>query len=72
MSNFNQTMYSHYLGLFHNAKDLQAKQYARCRSNYYGRMLGMSELQLRDDKLPLVDFAALLGKTGSIAGDGDE
>jgi len=66
------TMYYHYLNLFHNTKDFAARSFARKQSNFFGRELGLSETQLREDKLPFVDFAELLGLKGSIAGDGGE
>lgn len=65
-------MYEHYLHLFHTAPHFECRSFARKHSNFWGRELGMTENELREDKLPFVDFAALMGCKGSVAGDGEE
>lgn len=68
---FKTTMYYHYLDLFHSTTSVQ-RSYARNRSNYYGRLIGLTESELRFDKLPRVDIAEIFGLKGNIAADGDE
>lgn len=68
----NATMYEHYLDLFHTAITIEQRSFARKRVNFYGREIGYSEYQLREDKLPRVDFSNLLGLKGSLASDGEE
>lgn len=65
------TLYSHYIELYHTTTD-GAKAFARAMANFYGEMLGLRKDEIAEDLLPIVDFAALLGTKGSIAGDGEE
>jgi len=65
-------LYNHYLDLFHNYKTFEARSFARREVNRIGTILGFTKHQLREDKLPRVDFAKLFNCVGNIAGDGEE
>ena len=60
IKDFNETLYSHYIGLFHETNLFETRMYARRKSNYYGRLLGYSEKELRDAKAPIINLNELL------------
>jgi hypothetical protein len=65
---FNLTMYSHYIAIFHETTNFLERSNARRKSNYFGRLLGISEAQLRIDKRPMPKFNNII----DLLGDGEE